>query len=926
MVLHYPIWLLLAIPLAVSMRVWRLPSRLLRVLRVAALVLILLAMCAPAVRLPSRAGIVVVVADRSHSMPPGSDETMKETVGLLEAGMVPGERLGVVSFGEGVAIEQPPQRGKFTGFITDVGRDGSNLAEAIDTAVALIPPRSPGRILVLSDGRWTGSDPSSATARVAARGVAVDFRLLQRSSADDVAIVRLDAPGTVTPGESFVITAWVHAPTPQEVTYELVRGDRRLAAGTKQLPSGTSRILFRDMAEQPGTHQYRLRVTGDAGDPVPENNAAKILVGVHGPRPMLCVTSASEAGLARLLEAGGMDVRVEPTATRQWSLEELSNYSAVLVENVPAGEIGQRGMETIAAWVRETGSGLMLTGGRSAYGPGGYYKSPLEPVMPVSMELRREHRKLALAIVVALDRSGSMAMPVGIGKTKMDLANLAAAEVLNMLGPLDEFGVVAVDSLAHVVSGLAPVKDRGAIRSKILRIQSMGGGIFIYEALSASARMLLGAQAGTRHIILFADAADSEEPGKYEELIAKCRGSNMTVSVIGLGTPADQDADLLRDIAARGGGRCFFTTNAGELPRLFAQDTIVVARSAFLDEQTAIRPTGGLVALAGRQFEAPPPVGGYNLCYLRPGASLAVVTTDEYKAPVVAAWQAGVGRVLCYTGEADGEYTGPIASWPDVGAFFTSMARWVAGGLGSLPGNMLLTQDVEHGVCVIQLHLDPERETETLAEPPSVRTLRGLPGAPPTADETRTMQWTSADTLAVEVPLHGSETTLSTVDVAGIGQLSLVPVCLPYSPEFKLHEGGAGAVAMERLARATGGRERVNLAAIWKELPRRPRLVELGHWLLVVALAVFLVEVLERRTGFLSTRRRRVVPEEAEEEAQAPAPRRVKRVRPKGRRRAAPAKPLRKKEVAAPPAEEEEPDMTDALRRARRKARERMQH
>ena len=39
-------------------------------------------------------------------------------------------------------------------------------------------------------------------------------------------------------------------------------------------------------------------------------------------------------------------------------------------------------------------------------GPGGYYKSPLEPIMPVSMELRNEHRKLALSILVTMDRSG----------------------------------------------------------------------------------------------------------------------------------------------------------------------------------------------------------------------------------------------------------------------------------------------------------------------------------------------------------------------------------------------------------------------------------------------------------------------------------------------------------------------------------------
>ena len=41
--------------------------------------------------------------------------------------------------------------------------------------------------------------------------------------------------------------------------------------------------------------------------------------------------------------------------------------------------------------------------------------------------------------------------------------------------------------------------------------------------------------------------------------------------------------------------------------------------------------------------------------------TLATVTVDEYRAPVTAAWQAGSGRVLCYTGEADGKYAGAIA-------------------------------------------------------------------------------------------------------------------------------------------------------------------------------------------------------------------------------------------------------------------------
>ncbi len=452
---------------------------------------------------------------------------------------------------------------------------------------------------------------------------------------------------------------------------------------------------------------------------------------------------------------------------------------------------------------------------------------------------QQEHRKLALAIVVAMDRSGSMAVPVGDGRTKMDLANLAAVQVLDMLTPMDEFGVVAVDSASHIIADLRPVGESKNVRDGILKVDSAGGGIFVFEALSTAAEMLLKAKSGTRHIILFADAADSEVPGKYQELLQQCEQAGITVSVIGLGKPTDQDADLLRDIAKRGNGQIFFTENAEELPRLFAQDTIIVARSMFLDEATPIQFTGGLVTLIGKQFTGLQSIGGYNLCYLRPKPNLAAVTTDEYQAPIVASWQAGSGRVLCYLGEADGQYAGAMASWKDAGDFFTSLARWTAGDAGNLPGKMLVTQEVKNGISRIRLHLDPERDEQGNAAPspdelPKVTTLRGVAGSRP-ASEKANMRWTSADTLEIEIPLHGNETTLSTVEVPNVGRATLAPVTLPYSPEFKPASSEEGQSALARLAQATGGRERIDLSGVWKDLPRRPRLIGLAPWLLCLS-------------------------------------------------------------------------------------------
>ena len=916
MTLLHPIWLLLLIPLIISLRVWKLPSRLLEGLRIAILILILLAMCGLAIKLLSRTGTVVVVADRSQSMPPDSMAKQKEAIDLIQGAMGSNSNLAVVSFGRDTAVEQSPQRGKFTGFVNEVYGDASDLNGAIERAMALIPQDAPGRVLLLSDGRWTGKDPSGIAAQAAARGLPLDYRLMQRASTNDVAISHIDAPETVNPGESFMLAAWIHAPVPTEIAFELLRGNQRLAAGTRKVSAGLSRLIFRDKAIQPGTHRYTVRIVGTETDPVPENNTAKILVGIEGFRPILHVTNASDSGLARLLQAGGLDIETASPSAHRWSLDELSGYSAVLIENVLADEVGLQGMENLAFWVKETGAGFMMTGGKHAYGPGGYFRSPLEPIMPVSMELRREHRKLSLAIVVAMDRSGSMSMPVGGGRTKMQLANLATAEVCDMLSPMDEFGVIAVDSSAHIIADLAPIANRSHVRNDILRIDSRGGGIFVYEALSTAAKMLLNAQAGTRHIILFADAADSEEPGRYRELLEECRKANITVSVVGLGTPSDIDAELLRDIADRGNGRCFFTENAQELPRLFAQDTFVVARSTFIDEPTTVRATGGMVSLTGRQYQIPSPIGGYNLCYLRPDANLAAVTVDEYKAPIVAAWQAGIGRVLCYTGEADGAHTGPIAGWTEVGNFLTSLVRWTAGDAANLPGEMLLTQKVRDGINVVQLHLNPERQGEVFRELPTVKVLRGVVGETPSVDETK-LAWTSADTLAIDIPIHGSETVLTAVEIPGGGNISLPPVCLPYSPEFKPAQTESGIATMERLAKASGGKQRINLGEIWDDLPRQPRLISLQSWLLIAALLLLLLEILERRTGLLSMRHGQRLVESVSQ--------RMPRKERTGARVAVP--PSEEEIKPSPPEELEKPEvpsdrdgMLGALSQARRRA------
>ncbi len=860
MTLMTPIWLLLLVPLGAALVAWPLPGRGLNIVRAITLGLLVLAMAQPAVRLPDRHGVLVVAADRSASMPARAGADQLEAIKQLHSEMSEGDRLAVVSFGREAGIERAPGSDGLDEFSGKVDDQHSRLAHALDRSLALIPPGKGGRILVLSDGHWTGRDPAAVAARAAGRGIAIDHRWISRTRSEDLAISSLQAPGDVLPGQAFMISGWVNSPRAQEIAYELRRHDTIIAAGKREVPMGLSRLLFRDRPSLSGTAAYSLNIRAmvtDATDAIPENNTARALVGVRGRKPLLLVSNfGAQSGLARLLVQGGATLVARTPAQCNWSLEDLSRWSAVILENVMAGDLGLDGMEALRDWVRETGSGMMMTGGEKSYAPGGYYQSPIEPILPVTLERRNEIRKLQTAIVVVMDRSGSMGMSVSGGKTKMDLANLGAAQVLDLLSPTDEFGVIAVDSAPNTELRLdtAEKNQTPFFRRKILSIQPGGGGIYVYVALEAAAKMLQRAKAANKHIILFSDAQDSEEPGNYKDLVGKMRKAGITISVIGLGTDKDVDADLLKDIAKLGEGNVYFTDRPTEIPRIFAQDTFAVARNTFIKEATAVKILTDFSTLGAQGQWAPPALGGYNLTYARKRASVGMMTQDEYTAPGVAWWQVGAGRVVCFTGEADGTYAGDFAKWKDAGDFYATLARWAAGRPTELPDNMLLTQEVRDGVCVVQLHLDPAR-AERITKRPKLTTLRGLPGEAP-RKTTGHLNWKTADLLEATLPLQGGETLLSSVDFGQNLVQTLAPVCLPYSPEFAPDRPNRGRLALAGLSRTSNGQARLALADIWDTLPRQPRHLPLAVWLVLAALILFLLEVFQRRTGFFGTKLR----------------------------------------------------------------------
>ncbi len=858
----FPEFFLLAVPIGFVYWRWGRAAGPTGILRVVILLLLLTALAGPELNLGGQGIDVVVIADRSRSMPEGADANIRELVENLSEAKGVGDRLGVVTVGSTAAIEHVLTEADVpTGYTQEVLRDGSDLNAGIDAALEMIDPqaerRRPARILIFSDGEANGPPPVAAARRARELGIPIDYRQFPVLRDGDVAVETLALPETVAPREPFQFSAWVFADRDSRGTVELYRDDQMISSRPQDFPAGTTRLLFRDLLDGGGLYRYDVKLITQGTDPLPQNNVGTGVVRVDAGRRVLVLNGDGGAdNLTRALQSGKIDFDVRPAAQHPLTLDSLDQYRAVVLENVPASDFGRLKMQRLVRFVEELGGGLLVTGGQRSFGMGGYFNSPLDETLPVSMELRDEQRNTRVAIAVALDRSGSMAAPVKGGKTKMDLANIGTAECVRLLSSGDSFAVIAVDSAPHVVQPLTDVDNTDAITDRIRRIESSGGGIFVYEALVAAGNELMKAEQATKHIILFSDAQDSEEPGDYQNLLAKYASAGITVSVIGLGSPRDVDAKLLEDIAKRGNGNVMFTTDPQELPRLFSEDTMAVARSSFVEKNPETQPDGipGAILSDARlmgEISAGgfPNVDGYNLCYLRPDATAAVISQDEYFAPWSAFWYRGIGRAAAITLEVDGEYAGGFTNWDSYEDFLITHARWLLGG--DDPEEFFLTVDREGQEAVVRLELDPERVDARAFETPTLNAV--VPGVEREQTLEIPFTWQGAHTLEARFALTKTGTYHSIVKFGPRKFIRGPVVTLPYSPEHAPRPlQQSGDRVLREVAATTGGTARIDALEVFRDPPRAAGMYPLAIWLVSMGIGLLLLEIAGRRLSLWS--------------------------------------------------------------------------
>ncbi len=773
-------------------------------LRAALLVLAVVALVEPVIQHQQNSLDLYVLLDRSDS-----------TEDLIDKGLPEWQRLLVKS--------KPSGRDtlRFINYATEVaevGADGSSFTGsrkltrtglALQSIAAQADEKRPSRVLLFTDG-YSTEPLQEAAAQMQARGIPLDFRLIREEKENDFRLARIGFPERVQIGEPFLISIAVRGASDATFPLILRRNGQILTETTVTLVNGLATADFTDRIPRSGGFEYQAEIRPEKDAHLGNNRATRWIEITGGPRIVLA-THYQDDPVAKALTAMDFTVEIVRDLT-QLKPGLFAGARAVILNNVPAHEIPNDFMKSLDFFVREQGGGLMMAGGARSFGSGGYFQSPIDALLPVSMELKSEHRKLAVVLAIVMDRSGSMSVEVGGNKTKMDLADSGAANAINLLGPMDQVTVFAVDSEATKTIPLTRIEAKKAeLSARVRKIRSSGGGIYVYVGLKAAWDELKKSPAGTRHVILFSDASDSEEPGDYKNLIKEMTDQGATISVIGLGTDKDSDSALLQDVAKLGNGRMFFSDQPMDIPKIFAQETVTIARSAFIEEPVEAQATGRWSEISPKPVEWFKQVDRYNLSYAREDATVSLVSTDEYLAPLVAHGRRGLGRSAAISFPLGGAFSETARNWPGYGNFLQTMGRFLMGE--DTPPGIALRDRLDGTRLTLDLLYDTTAWSNKLtAMPPKVRLQDDAGGA------TLDLPWRRI------APGHFSLTR--DLDEGSIvrGAVQVEENALPFGP-LSVGSSVEWAFEPERLAELrsvsnqTRGRELLDISKAWLRPP-----------------------------------------------------------------------------------------------------------
>jgi uncharacterized membrane protein len=657
---------------------------------------------------------VIVVLDRSQSIPRHLQEQSVAVLQEWTSSDRRGEhnRLAVISVGRDAVIGSMPHEGTvFEPASNEPIGSATNLAKGVQLALALLPQDTASRILVVSDGNETDGRVLNVASIAKANGVPIDVLPLQYDHLQEVMIEKVVVPSQTRIGQSIPVRIILRSVGNARGVLHLLQNEREVnisdIEGQLGLPlalkSGVNAVVFDIPIQTSGPQKFEaMWVPSDNSDTISANNTGLAVSFVSQGGLVLLVTQNQSASshLQNLLVIAGIQVEVRSPQEVPRDSIGFSAFDAVILANIPRWSLDDLQEQNLFTFVHDVGGGLLMTGGPTAFGAGGWIGSKLEQAMPLKCEppQTRQLPRGALALIMH-----SCEMPEG-----NYWGQRMASAAVDSLSELDFIGIVEYDwnggngtlnnsgwTLPLSLAG-DKIKAHDAINSLVF------GDMQDFESpMQLALDGLVELDAAQRHVIIITDG-DPSAPS--QELLEAYRTNEITVSTVmvgGHGSPMDQQK--MQGIAIVTGGRFYMVNDPNTLPSIFIKEAQLNSRSLLQEGGTwdvALRPS---ISGPVREVQEVPQLGGYVVTGNKAGFAQTpwVVPVSDGEDPLFAWWHFGIGKSVAFTSDLGDRWATQWPSWPGFQKFWEATVRWCM--RGASPPNMMVTSKVEGGRGIVTL-------------------------------------------------------------------------------------------------------------------------------------------------------------------------------------------------------------------------------
>ena len=153
------------------------------------------------------------------------------------------------------------------------------------------------------------------------------------------------------------------------------------------------------------------------------------------------------------------------------------------------------------------------------------------------------------------------------------------------------------------------------------------------------------------------------------DVVRRMAGSGITVTTVAVGDGADYIS--LGKMAEIGQGRMYLAGPFDSLPRIFTKETMMIS-GAYVQNRTF---TPVVTDPSMTDFPGFPELDGYLAVTEKPLATVSLCS--DRQDPILAWWQYGAGRVLCWTSDVQGGWSAAFLSWDRGAEFFAGMVSFI---------------------------------------------------------------------------------------------------------------------------------------------------------------------------------------------------------------------------------------------------------